>query len=80
MRTAVHPPDDDVQLKELLQRLSQRHQDPKMRDASVRVEGTEIQLWGTQDVKLSSGRYRVTWRYEVRDDKPIIVCYTLAAV
>ena len=50
-----------------------------MREASIRIEGTGIQLWATQDLRLTSGRYRVTWRYDVRDDKPIIVCYTLAA-
>ena len=80
MRSAIRTHDDDVRIDKLLERLSQRHQDPKRRDASIRIEGTEIQLWATQDFKLSSGRYRVTWRYDVRDDQPIIVCYTLAVV
>ena len=79
MRSAVRTNEDDVRLDTLLERLSKRHQDAKMREASIRIEGTDIQLWATQDVRLTSGRYRVTWRYDVRDDKPIIVCYTLAA-
>ncbi len=80
MRSAVRTSDDDVRVDDLLERLAQRHQDPKMRDASIRIEGAEIQLWATQDVRLSLGGYRVTWRYDVRDDKAIIICYTLAAV
>ena len=78
MHAAVRTEDDDSRVDKLLDLLSQRHQDPKMRAGSIRIEGTEVHLWATQDLRLSSGRYKVAWRYEVRDDNAIVVCYTLA--
>ncbi len=49
-----------------------------MRTASIRVERTDIQLWATDELRLSGGLYRVTWRYEDRGQDTVIVCFTLA--
>ncbi len=49
-----------------------------MRTASIRIEGTDIQLWATNEVRLSGGVYRITWRYEQRGETEVIVCFALA--
>jgi hypothetical protein len=49
-----------------------------MRRASIVIEGTDIRLWATSPIKLPSGTYRITWRYEDRSGDKVVVCFTLA--
>jgi hypothetical protein len=64
----------------LLDRISSRHTKPEMRDSKLLIPETDINLWATCGVRMSSGLYRALWRYEARDGQRVIVCFALAPV
>ncbi len=80
MRSAIKTDRDDARINEFQDRLSKEHTSAEMRESRLLIPGTEIDLWATGDVRLSSGSYRATWRYEERDGRRVIVCFTLARV
>jgi hypothetical protein len=51
----------------LLDRISSRHTKPETRDSKLLIPETDIDLWATCGVRLSSGSYWALWRYEARD-------------
>jgi hypothetical protein len=71
---------DARQVEELLRRLSAEHAAPDMQGDRVRVPGTDIELWAARAMHLSGGDGRVTWRYEERNGRPVIVCFALVQV
>lgn len=78
MRAAARTERDDADIDAFLHRLADGHNLASMRIASIRVAQTNIQLWATDELRLSGGVYRVTWRYEDRGPDTVIVCFTLA--
>ena len=76
--TAVGTATDVDALADFYKELAADHESAGMRAASIHVEGTDIQLWATRPIRLSSGEYRVTWPYEERDDERVVVCFALA--
>lgn len=80
MQDSVRSEDDDEDIDGFLHLLAVEHTSAKMRAASIRIEGTDIRLWATEEMRLSHGAYRVTWRYEQRGEATVIVCFTLAEV
>lgn len=78
MQEAVRTSQDEAELKTFLEKLSVKHESAEMRVDSIRIEGTKIQLWATEMLRLTSGEYRVTWRYEARNTEEVVVCFTLA--
>ena len=80
MRTATRTDGDGCGIDEFLRRLSKEHESAQMREARLEITGFGILLWATCELRLSAGLYRVTWRYEEREDGRVIVCFTLAQV
>ena len=78
MSAAARTERDNGDIDDFLHRLADEHRSADMRVASIRVAHTDIQLWATDELRLSSGAYRVTWRYEDRGKETVIVCFTLA--
>ncbi len=78
LREAVRTSQDQAELNSFLERLSLEHESAEMRVGSIRIEGTDIRLWATEILRLTSRGYRVTWRYESRDNEEVVVCFTLA--
>lgn len=74
----THSDSRDIDL--FLRRLSMKHSAAQMRKSRLQIPGTDIELWATHKIRLSGGLYRVTWRYEERDDARVLVCFTLAQV
>lgn len=80
MRSATISESDVLEFQNLVLRLSVDHETFEMRDRQLQIPGSDISLWATDELKLSGGRGRVTWRYEVRDGRVVIVCFALALV
>jgi len=80
MRSATRTDTDAGNVDLFLRRLSMNHGSAQMRESRLQIPGTEIELWATYKIRLSGGRYRITWRYEERDGDTVIVCFTLAQV
>ena len=78
VRDSVRTERDDEAVDGFLHRLAIDHESAAMRTASIRIEGTDIHLWATDELRLSRGAYRITWRYEERSEGTMIVCFTLA--
>lgn len=78
VQQAVHTSRDETDLQAFFEKLGSRHEAAEMRVDLIRIEGTQIRLWATETIKLTSGQYRVTWRYEDRDGEEVVVCFTLA--
>ena len=80
MQDSVRSERDDEDIDRFLHRLAVEHTSAAMRAALIRIEGTDIRLWASDELRLSRGAYRITWRYEQRGNDTVIVCLTLAAV
>ena len=80
IRSAITADRDVTRMDRFLDRLSNGHTTSEMRDSRLLIPGTEIDLWATCGVRLSSGSYRAVWRYEARDGQRVIVCFTLAGM
>jgi hypothetical protein len=80
MRSVVGTRSDARRVDALLGRLSIEHDSSDMRGEQVQIPGTEIDLWTSWKLRLNRGVYRVTWRYEERDGRRVIVCFTLSQV
>ncbi len=75
---AIKTKQDETDFVEFLGSLAVDHESAHMRASLIRIDGTQVQLWATRPIFLSSGEYRITWRYEERDEEEAVVCYTLA--
>ena len=80
VRTAIRSDGDDRRVDEFLRRLSCEHESVEMREARLEITGFGILLWATCDVRLADGSFRITWRYEDRGEKRVIVCFALPQV
>ena len=80
MGFAAKTDEDSRDVDGVLRRLSLKHKTAQMRKSRLQIPGTDIELWTTHKIRLSGGMYRVTWRYEERDGRRVIVGFTLAQV
>lgn len=78
MRTVARTERVAEDIDAFLHRLAAGHASGSMRASSIRIEATDIQLRATDELRLSGGVYRITWRYEERVEGTVIVCFTLA--
>lgn len=69
---------DQQTLQDFIRALADQHGKAEMRRASIVIQGTDIRLWATSPLNLSSASYRITWRHEDRSGDKVVVCFTLA--
>ncbi len=80
MQSLTNSGTDARRVEELLRRLSGEHDSTDMQGDRVQVPGTDIELWATRGLHLSGGEGRVTWRYEERNGRRVIVCFSLVQI
>lgn len=76
--TTLRTETDGQDLQALVEKLAEEHTSAAMRSAAIHIGGTPIRLWATHELRLTTGRYRITWRYESRSGTEVVVCFTLA--
>ena len=80
VRSAVNTRSDAQQVEEMLDRLSKEHTSSDMREELVQIPGSDIGLWATRELRLSGRAGRAAWRYEERNGRAVIVCFTFVHV